>query len=147
MFGGFTQIYTSYSSAATSFATPYLLGTTQAGLDPATLIDSKLIILWGANIRDTRFGCEMENRLIEAKKNGTDILVVDPRRSKTAKRLGSRWIPVRPGTDAALMCAVLYVLIEEKLLDRAFIQRYSSGFEELERYVLGEADATPKTPA
>jgi len=146
LFGGYTVTYSSYSSAAASFATPYVLGTSIAGIDPATLRYSKLILLWGANIADCRLGCEWLARIREAKRRGIEIVVIDPRRSATARVLGTQWLPVRPGTDIALMMAVLYVLLAEKLVDRAFINRYSVGFDELEAHVLGRDGSAPKTP-
>jgi len=52
-----------FSSQAASFVAPYLFGTRHVGLDPGTLQFSRLILLWGTNISDTRFGCELENRI------------------------------------------------------------------------------------
>ena len=141
LFGGYTETYGSYSSAATSFATPFVLGTTLAGLDPATLQFSNLIVLWGANVVDCRFGSEWEARIRQARERGVEVIVIDPRRSATARRLGTQWLPVRPGTDSALMLAVLYVLITENLLNRPFIDTYSTGFADLERHVLGHDEA------
>ena len=86
---------------------PFVLGTALAGIDAGTLQFSNLIILWGANISDTRLGCEMESRIIEARTRGVEVVVIDPRRTKSAARLGTQWLQVRPGTDAALMMAVL----------------------------------------
>ncbi len=106
-----------------------------------------MIILWGANISDTRLEVPTEARIREAKARGVEVIVVDPRRTTTAKALGTQWIPVRPGTDTALMLAVLHVLIDEDLVDRGFVKKYSVGFKELERYVLGEEDGAPKNPA
>jgi len=146
LFGGSTVTYSSYSSAAAGFATPYVLGTSAAGIDPATLKYSKLVMLWGANIADCRLGCEWTARMREAKHRGIEIIVIDPRRSATARNLGTQWIPVRPGTDVALMMAVLYVLIQEGLVERIFIGRYSVGFDELEAHILGLDDSEPKTP-
>jgi anaerobic dimethyl sulfoxide reductase subunit A len=76
-----------------------------------------------------------------------EVIAVDPRRSATVSKLGTRWIPVRPGGDAALMMAVLYVLLSEGLVDRGFVEAHSSGFEELERQVLGDEDGVARTPA
>jgi anaerobic dimethyl sulfoxide reductase subunit A len=146
LFGGSTVTYSGYSSAAAGFATPYVLGTSAAGIDPGTLQYSKLIILWGANIVVCRLGCEWTARVREAKHRGVEIIVIDPRRSATVRTLGSRWIPVHPGTDIALMMAILYVWIEEGLVDRAFVERYGVGFDELEAHVLGRDDSEPKTP-
>ncbi|MCL7452795.1 MAG: molybdopterin-dependent oxidoreductase, partial [Anaerolineae bacterium] len=147
LLGGYTEITGGYSSAAADFVTPYVLGTDLAGIDAATLQHTELILLWGANVSDTRLGCETEARILEAKRRGVEVIVVDPRRSPTVRKLGTRWIPVRPGTDAALMLAVLYVLLQEGLVDQAFVERYSEGFPALQTHVLGQDDGTPKTPA
>jgi len=146
LFGGYTETCGNYSSAAAGFVTPFVLGTPLAGIDPGTLQFSSLIILWGANIVGCRFGSEWEARLRQARKRGVEIVVVDPRRSATARQLGTRWVPVWPGTDSALMMAVLYVLIEEGLVDDAFAERYSVGFPELNRRVLGLDGGVPTTP-
>ncbi|HUX76228.1 MAG TPA: molybdopterin-dependent oxidoreductase [Anaerolineae bacterium] len=152
LFGGYTETYGSYSSGAADFATPFVLGTSPPGIDPGTLQFSELIVLWGANVADTRMGCETEARIREARDRGVEVIVIDPRRSRTVARLGTRWIPVRPGTDAALMLAVLYVLITEGLVDKTCVETYSVGFDELKQYVLGQPSTgssgrcVPKTP-
>ena len=146
MYGGYIERKDNYSTAAASFATPYVLGTNKTGIDTGSLEDSKLIILWGANIVDNRFGSELEARILEAKARGVKVVVIDPRKTRTVKTLGTDWLPVFPGTDPALMLAVLYVMIKEGLVDRDYIERYCYGFEALERHVLGEEDGVPKTP-
>lgn len=146
LFGGYTRCEGSYSTQAISFVQPFLFGREPVGLDAATLLDSSLIILWGANISVNRFGCMWEYYIREAQKQGVRVVAIDPRKSETVQKLGCEWIPVLPGTDAALMCAVLWVLLGESLIDRAFIERYSIGFGELEAYIDGKVDGTPKTP-
>jgi len=146
LFGGFTETSGSYSSAAASFTTPFVLGTDLAGIDPGTLQFSNLIILWGANIVDNRFGSQWEARIREARARGVEVIVIDPRRTATASHLATRWLPVWPGTDSALMMAVLHVLIREQLLDTAFVEKYSLGFAELRRRVLGQDGSPPTTP-
>ncbi len=148
LFGGATTTYGSYSSAAVSFVTPFVFGTSQTGIDPATFPHARLIVLWGANLADLRFGCETEAWLQEARDRGTEIIVIDPRRTRTMERFGTQWLPIRPSTDTALMAAVLHVWSAEGLMDRAFIARYSVGMDELEAYVLGRGpDGVAKTPA
>jgi anaerobic dimethyl sulfoxide reductase subunit A len=146
LFGGYTETYWNYSTAAAHFATPFVLGTQQTGIDAGTLRFSNLIILWGANIADTRLGCETEARIREARARGVDVIVIDPRRSASVRKLGTRWIPIRPGTDTALMMAVLHVLIDENLVDTAFVEEYSVGFDELERHIMGLAGEEARTP-
>jgi anaerobic dimethyl sulfoxide reductase subunit A len=149
LFGGFTATSGSFSSAAERFVAPYLFGTPHTGLDPATLERSRLILLWGANIADVRFGASLESWVRRCRRRGVPVLVVDPRRSRTAARLADEWVPVRPGTDAALMAAVLHVLLEEERVDRAYLARYTSGFEQVEDYVRGRGPwaGAPRSPA
>jgi len=144
LFGGCTNLSSNYSNGAARFVLPYVLGQdwTRAGFDPATLQHAQMIVLWGANVLDTRLGSELPQRLVEARRQGKQIVVIDPRRSATVKQAATWWIPCRPGTDAALMLAVLYVLVSEERVDRAFIEAHSVGFQDLEKYVLG-LDGSP----
>jgi anaerobic dimethyl sulfoxide reductase subunit A len=144
--GGYTEATGNYSEQAIEFTSNYLFGGAYTGLDPGSLNHTNLIILWGANIVDNRFGCEMEARIREARKRGVPVVVVDPRRTLTASRLGTQWIPVRPGTDSVLMSAVLFVLIEEGLVDRVAVEDLSAGFEGLEGFITGDGDGVQKTP-
>jgi anaerobic dimethyl sulfoxide reductase subunit A len=149
LFGGCAVMQGSYSNGAARFALPYMLGDCGAaasGWDSATMQDSEMIILWGANVIDVRLGTDVTVHLLDAKRRGATIVVVDPRRSATVKQ--ADWhLPVRPGSDAALMLAVLYVLFSEGLADRSFIEAHSFGFEQLEHYVLGQnGGQTAHTP-
>jgi anaerobic dimethyl sulfoxide reductase subunit A len=146
LFGGYTDLSGSYSSGAEQFILPYVFGTTLAGMDAENLLESRLIILWGANISDVRFGCETENVIREARKRGTEVIALDPRRTKTVRALADDWIPLFPGSDAAMMAAVLHVLIKDNLVDRRFIDACSAGFEGLQNYILGATDGVAKSP-
>jgi len=146
LFGGYTDLTGSYSSGAERFVLPYLFGTGMTGMDAENLLESRLIILWGGNISDVRFGSATENVVREARRRGTEVIVLDPRRTKTVRTHGDDWIPILPGSDTAMMAAVLYILIEEDLIDRRFIKNCSTGFEDLENYVLGVRDGTKKNP-
>jgi anaerobic dimethyl sulfoxide reductase subunit A len=147
-FGGCTSLNSNYSNGAAMFVLPYLLGEgwKASGFDAATLQYPQMIILWGANILETRMGSEVPQRLIEARQRGAQIVVIDPRRSQTAGRAATWWLPCRPGTDAALMLAVLHVLITQNLVDRPFIQAHSIGFDLLEQTVLGKEGGEPYSP-
>ncbi|MCP4694563.1 MAG: molybdopterin-dependent oxidoreductase [Desulfobacterales bacterium] len=146
LFGGCTQPAGDYSTWAAKFATRYILGVERSGIDPGTLQFSNLVILWGANIVDTRMGCETEARVREAKKRGARVIVIDPRRTNTVRKLGTQWIPIFPGTDAALMMGVLHTLITEDFIDREFLEKYGHGFPRLERLVLGQEDGAARDP-
>lgn len=144
LFGGCTEMTGSYSSGAAGFVLPYLLGSqwAQSGFDPATLQYSEMVVLWGANVLETRMGAEIPERVLDARQRGAQVVVIDPRRSATVRRAATWWLSCRPGTDAALMLAVLHVLFNENLADRAFIETHSSGFDLLEQYILG-MDGSP----
>jgi anaerobic dimethyl sulfoxide reductase subunit A len=144
--GGGTTTRGSYSSEALNYVKPLLFGSAFPGIDAATLQFSDLIVLWGANVADTRFAADLENRIRERRRQGVRVVSVEPRRSRTAERLADEWIPVLPGTDTALMMAVLHVLLEDGLADRDFVARCTTGFEELERYVRGSGSEPAKTP-
>jgi anaerobic selenocysteine-containing dehydrogenase len=146
LWGGALRCSGSYSSEAASYVMPYIFGTKFSGMDAGNLAHSNLIILWGYNAFDTRMGCEMSPRILEAKKRGIPIVVIDPRKTRTADTMGSWWIPIKPGTDTALMAALLYHLLRNELQDHEFIEKYSHGFSELKAYVRGEIDGIPKSP-
>ncbi len=146
LFGECTETSGNYSSQAVSYSMPYILGNGPNGVDPLTLQQSELIILWGANISDTRFSCQLENIILEQKNKGVPVIVIDPRKSRSAKILGSEWIKINPGTDIVLMSAILYELITKSLIDKDFINKYCTGFDLYHDYTLGKMDNTPKTP-
>ena len=95
MFGSNVKKYGNYSCSASDFVTPFVFGTLEVGIDAGTLKHSKMIILWGANIMDTRFGCEYPTRIREAEKNGVPVIVIDPRKSNTAKLPNAQWVRIR----------------------------------------------------
>ena len=146
--GGATHLKGSYSIGAAHFVLPYLLGPDwkMSGLDAATFQHAQMIILWGANLLETRHGTEVPERLLEARRRGAEIVVIDPRRTLTARHAGTWWLPCRPGTDAALMLAVLHVLLTEDLIDRPFLAAHAEGFDLLERYVLGTEGGEARSP-
>ena len=147
LFGGYTATCGSYSSEAVSFVNPFLFGGNDIGIDVRTLLDSELVILWGFNPADTRFGCETEAVLRELKKRGTSVLVIDPRRTASIDLCGAEWVPVYPGSDTALAAALLWLLIQDDRIDWDQINLYSIGFSEISGYVCGDIDGQPKNPA
>ncbi|MDR1468972.1 MAG: molybdopterin-dependent oxidoreductase [Spirochaetaceae bacterium] len=143
--GGFLGKYNSYSTACTAFVTPYIYGTTLTGSSSVFLAQSKLIILWGHNPAETIFGAYLMENLIAAKKAGIPIVVLDPRRNRTVDKLNARWIPIRPGTDGALACAMAYEIIRHHHEDRRFLDTFCEGFDHYEDYLAGTTDGVPKS--
>lgn len=147
LIGGFTDTVGNFSRQAMDFMTPLLVGSRPHGIDPQTLRHANLIVLWGANVQDTRFGAELAYRLRERKNNGTPIYVIDPRRTRTVESLGTETIKIFPGTDAAFMCAVLHELEKNGCVETGFVEKYTAGFDVVMNYVNGKFDDVPKSPA
>ena len=155
--GGYLEYYHSVSLGNTVAATPYTYGSAASGSSLDTLSETPLVILWGHNPNETIFG-HTNHYFQKMKENGTRFIVVDPRYSDTASSLADQWIPLRPATDNALLDAMMYVIISENLHDKAFIDKYTLGFDEasmpegipenesLVAYLMGAKDGIKKTP-
>jgi anaerobic dimethyl sulfoxide reductase subunit A len=146
LFGGCTGVTGNISQGAGVFSSMATFGTTFTGNSRDNFLHSRLIILWGWNPLVTRFGPDTVHYLARAKEAGARIVSVDPRVSPTVKALAEEWIPIRPGTDTALLIAMAHVIIAEDLHDRRFLEMFTVGFDKFKRYVLGDEDGIPKTP-
>ena len=106
----------------------------------ADLEQADLIVVWGDNPATDSSPVNLI-RLKAAQKRGAELVVIDPRRSETARATRARWLGIRPGTDGALALGMLQVIIEEQLYDRDFVEQWTVGFAELVVYV---AQFTPE---
>ncbi|MFA9566041.1 MAG: molybdopterin-dependent oxidoreductase, partial [Acidimicrobiales bacterium] len=97
---------------------------------PGTLQQSELIILWGANVVDTRLECALEARIREAKARGVKIIVIDPRRTELA-RSADVWLQVQPGEDPTLLAGIIRHVLADALHDEAFCEQHVDGVDEL----------------
>jgi anaerobic selenocysteine-containing dehydrogenase len=103
------------------------------GTDPEAVDDSDLIISWGADLVATNV--HFWARVEAAKKRGVKVIVIDPRRSRTARQ--ADWhVPIRVGTDAALALGVMHILARDGLIDRNYVAAHTIGFDRLEAEVL-----------
>jgi len=158
LFGGSLDFYNSYSWAAISYATPYVYGTNVTGNQRQDWLNSKYILMWSWNPSEMRDGTNSEYFLKKAREKGARLVSIDPRMTLSAVALADEWIPIRPGTDTAMMSAMAYVMITEKLYDAGFVKTHCFGFDETQMpagaegaesykdYILGTRDGVPKTP-
>ena len=102
------------------------------GILKPDLEEAEVIFVWGTNPATDSPPTQMM-RLRQAKKRGAKIIVIDPLKTEAAG-LADRWIPLRPGTDAALIYGILYQCFLDHTLDRAFGEQWCTGFAELESY-------------
>jgi len=157
-YGGCLGIHNSYSWACINVATPSVYGTLQVGSQRQDWLNSKYILMWGWNPAEMRDGTNSDYFISLARERGARVVCIDPRMSMSAVSLADRWIPIRPGTDTAMMSAMAYVMITENLVDQEFIDTYCVGFdaahmpagaegaESYRDYILGTRDGVPKTP-
>jgi anaerobic dimethyl sulfoxide reductase subunit A len=147
MAGGFTMYWGAASFNAALYSAIFTYGTLDTSNTSDDLLNSRLIILWGTNPADTICGTNTFWYLAQAREAGARIVAVDPRFTDTAAALADEWIPIRPGTDAAMLIAMAYVMIKERLHDEKFLETYTVGFDRYKDYVMGAEDGVPKTPA
>ena len=162
MFGGCTDLWSNMSAEAEVFSIRMTYGAKaeykSSGREPTDYANSRFILMWGWSPGDGTFGTGTMAYLRDAKKQGTHIVCVDPRRTATSKLLADEHIFIRPSTDAAALIAMAHVIVTEGLHDQAYCDRYVLGFDEAHlpdgapagasyrSYLLGLTDGTPKTP-
>ena len=95
---------------------------------------NELVLLWGSNPTSTNEEGQICSLLRDQIKQGTELIVVDPRRTELAAQ-AKYWLQIRPGTDSALALAFLNVIITEKLFDEYFVKNWTYGFDELSVHV------------
>jgi len=147
LFGGAVQMWGGPSAEGYVFASRATYHTLETGNSRDDLTNARLIIMWGWNPVETIYGVNTSYYLMQAKEAGARFVYIDPRFTRSGAVFADQWIPIRPGTDAALMMAMAFVMIQEQIFDRRFIDRCTVGFDAFEEYVLGKEDGTPKTPA
>jgi anaerobic dimethyl sulfoxide reductase subunit A len=158
LLGGSLGYYNSYSWACISRATPYVYGTSVTGNQRQDWVNSRYIIMWGWNPAEMRDGTNTDFFIKKARENGARVVCIDPQMTMSAVSLADEWIPIRPGTDVAMMSAMAHVIISENLHDRDFIDRCCIGFDKSQMpggleneesyydYIFGTYDGIPKTP-
>ena len=103
------------------------------GMDPESFAVSKYIIIWACNTMSTNL--HHWPFVAEAQANGAKVVVIDPQRTRAAKKADWHLQP-RPGTDSALILGMMQVMIAEDLLDHDYIEKYSVGFGEMKARAL-----------
>lgn len=91
-----------------------------------------LLVSWALNtaanrITDYELG-------VEALRKGTKLMVIDPRKAGFAGR-ADLWLQLRPGSDLALALGMMNVIVNEGLFDKAFVEKWTVGFNELKAHV------------
>ncbi len=132
---------TCYSYGAAQVLLPHIVGDFACAVGPvadwrAIAQHAKLMLCFGGialrNGQVTNGGGalhEMHHWLRNAAQAGVRLVNISPQRADMADDIACEWLPIRPGTDTALMLAMAFVLIAEDRVDRAFLDRCTVGFD------------------
>jgi len=155
-FGGYTGQKHNYSLAAGLAILPHIVGdvaplrapTSWDAIEDAT----ELLIAFGgvgtrnAQVEPGGMGAHTALPWLQRlAKKGVKLVSITPLRNDTPDFMDAEWWAPRPNTDVALMMGLAHTLVAENLADRAFLERYTIGFEKFEAYLMGKTDGTAKT--
>lgn len=160
-YGGCTTTWGQASQGAFPLVGNMMKGSYNLGrldfADRFPLRRARLVVLWGQNPSWSSAGNPTYHYL-QAKRAGARIIFVDPWCNPTMQALADLWVPVRPGTDTALLLAIAHEMIAQGWQDQNFLDRYCVGFDaahmppgadardNFSDYVSGVSDGCPKTP-
>ncbi len=160
-YGGYLNQYGTYSTTQITTGLKYTYEDGRAGNSTSDIANTKLLVMFGNNPAETRMsGGGIVYHMAEARaRSNARMILIDPRYTDSAAGREDEWIPIRPGTDAALVSAIAHVLISENMVDQEFVDKYCVGYDEktlpesapknghYKAHILGEGpDGVAKTP-
>lgn len=166
--GGHLGIYGDYSCMQLQVGHAAMFGDDgyYTGSSLSEVANARLLVVFGENPSHTRMGgASGAHRLRLARERAAEdgrplkVISINPCHTDIVSGANDEWIPIRPGTDAALVAGIAHVLIAEGLIDEEMVRRYCIGYDtetlpsgapangSYKDYVLGNGpDATAKTP-
>ena len=158
-YGGYTKSVNTYSYAASETIMPHVIGLSyRQFLDTHTdwnnIRDNSEVILMfgGLPLKNSQVNSggvgkhTTKEYLLSCKKKGIQFINISPMEMEADIITNSDWIQIRPGTDTALMLAIAFILETESLADKAFLNKYCTGYEIFVKYLKGTSDGKAKTP-
>ena len=155
--GGFTlQVRNTDSWEGWNWGAKHVWGMSPVGLQgpggnliPDIAEHTELLLFWGCDPETTPGGQngQAATRLCYwLSQLEIENVYVCPDLNYGAAVHADKWIPILPGTDAALQLAIAYMWMTEDTWDADYVASHAVGYREFEKYVLGEEDGVPKTP-
>lgn len=126
-FGGVTELYGSLCWGAGIEAQKWDFGNAISH-EPNDIYNSKNVIIWGRNVARTNM--HFYEKLLEVKKRGAKLYVIDPLFNATAK-IADQYISIKPGMDGILAAGIIKEMLRLGLEDEEFIEKYTHGFADL----------------
>ena len=152
--GGYTSSCETYSHAAAEVLFPHILGMSNRAFQdqmtslPLVAEHCELLLAFGGistrTAQITSAGTSSHgigSWLDQLHAAGVRVLSIAPERGEARD-----WLAIRPGTDTALILALIHRVVARKCEDREFLERCTSGWADLKAYILGESDGVPKSP-
>jgi thiosulfate reductase/polysulfide reductase chain A len=118
------------------------IGRDMGSHEPVDIAHARCLVLIGSHLGENMHNTQVQD-FADAIGRGLDLVVVDPRFSVAASK-ARHWLPIKPGTDIALLLAWMHVLIDERLYDSDYVARLTVGFDQLREHV---RDRTPEWAA
>ncbi|WP_187834935.1 molybdopterin guanine dinucleotide-containing S/N-oxide reductase [Helicobacter pylori] len=144
-----------YGNGAAARINPMIVGDMEVYSQQTTheemIKNCKVYVMWGADLfKCNRIDYFVPNHVNDSyypkyKRAGIKFISIDPIYTETAQAFSAEWIPIRPNTDVALMLGMMHYLYTSNQYDKAFIAKYTDGFDKFLPYLLGESDNAPKT--
>lgn len=135
--GGYLPMYGDYSTGMHQYVMPFMYG---VGTSPyenisASSVDqagkADLVLMFGNSPADNRMGgANVVWDYALAREEGPEFIHIDYRYNETAAGHPGEWLPIRTGTDAALVAGVAHELIEQNWVDLDFLHKYCQGYDE-----------------
>jgi len=158
LFGGYTDARGTYSASAAETIIPHVLGMSYhaaiAGQTSWSVIaeHTELFVSFGgmrlSNAQVTFGGSGPHHtRGWLERCRSTRFVSIAPLGDDDADFVGHRWMPLRPGTDVALMAGLLHTLVVEGRADERFLERHCQGWDRLRAYLLGGTDGVTRDAA
>lgn len=157
--GGYVKSVNSYSSGSSQVLVPHIIGDyedlTKRNVSWEQIAEHSEIVLafGGMALKNSMVAGGSVSKHVErgamrrAAERGCEFLLVGPLRADLPEEAKAEWVSCIPGSDTALMMAIVHTLVTEGLHDRAFLERCTVGWPVFERYLLGGADGQPKDAA
>ncbi|WP_337191760.1 molybdopterin-dependent oxidoreductase [Nocardioides flavescens] len=157
--GGYVRSVADYSRGASQVLLPHLVGAAAAAdvrtrpVSWAQIAEhTDLLVTFGGVRRSNGWvvpggQSRHENGALAGGAAGsTRVVSLSAQRDDAMADLAAEWVGVMPGTDTAVMLALVHVLVVDGLADEEFLARWTVGADRVRAYVLGESDGVAKTP-
>ena len=154
--GGYARSVGTYSFAAAEAMVPHVLGDFWQLLLQTTswrsvIEHGRLVVAFGGmplangQINAGGTGRHVQRQhMLEARDAGIEFVNVSPIRADVDDSLNAEWLAIRPGTDTAMLIAIAKTLVDEQQADWGFLERYTVGMHEFQRYLDGTDDGIAK---